>query len=74
MMYVPEGFAHGFQSLTDYSEITYLVSNFYNRESEGGVRYDDPKVNILWPMPVALVSEKDLKIPLIDPNFEGVVI
>lgn len=74
MMYVPDGFAHGFQSLTDYSEITYLVSNFYNRESEGGVRYDDPKVNILWPMPVALVSEKDLKIPLIDPNFEGVVI
>ena len=43
MMYVPAGFAHGFQSISDYSEITYMVSNFYNKESEGGVRYDDPE-------------------------------
>ncbi len=74
MMYVPAGFAHGFQTLTDYSELTYMVSSFYNRESEGGVRYDDPKVNIQWPLPVSLVSEKDLKIPLVDSNFEGVLI
>ena len=73
MMYVPEGFAHGFQSLTDYSEITYMVTGFYNRESEGGVRYNDPKVSIQWPLPVTLVSEKDQNIPLIDANFEGVV-
>jgi dTDP-4-dehydrorhamnose 3,5-epimerase len=74
MMYVPAGFAHGFQSLTDYSEITYMVSNFYNKESEGGVKYDDPKVNIQWPLPVSLVSEKDMNIPLVDANFEGVLI
>jgi dTDP-4-dehydrorhamnose 3,5-epimerase len=74
MMYVPAGFAHGFQSLTEYSEITYMVSAFYNKESEGGVKFDDPKVNIEWPLPVALVSDKDMKIPLIDASFEGVLL
>lgn len=74
MMYVPAGFAHGFQSLTEYSEITYMVSAFYNKESEGGVKYDDPAVKINWPLPVSLVSEKDLKIPGIGSTFQGVVI
>ena len=74
MLYIPEGFAHGFQSLSDYSEITYMVSNFYNKESEGGVKYDDAKVNIKWPLPVSLVSDKDMNIPLIDLGFEGVII
>lgn len=74
MMYVPAGFAHGFQSLSDYSEITYMVSNFYNKESEGGVKYDDPAVNIEWPLPVSLVSEKDNNISLIDSTFQGVFI
>ena len=72
MMYVPEGFAHGFQSLTDYSEITYMVSSFYNKESEAGVKYNDPKVNIEWPLPVSLVSDKDNSIPAIDDSFSGV--
>ena len=72
MMYVPVGFAHGFQTLTDYTEITYMVSNFYNKESEGGIRYNDEAVKISWPLPVSLVSDKDLKIPLIDSNFKGV--
>ena len=47
MMYVPQGFAHGFQTLTDYSEITYMVSAFYNKESEGGVKFDDPAAGIV---------------------------
>ena len=72
MMYVPAGFGHGFQSISDYSEITYMVSNFYNKESEGGIRYNDAAVNISWPVPVSLVSDKDLKIPLITPAFRGV--
>lgn len=72
MMYVPAGFAHGFQSLSDYSEITYMVSAFYDKESEGGVRYNDANVNIDWPLPVSLVSDKDLKIPLTDATFTGV--
>ena len=74
MMYVPPGFAHGFQSLSDYSEITYLVSEFYNKESEGGVRYNDPVIKIEWPLPVSLVSDKDLQISLIDSTFIGVEI
>jgi len=65
MMYVPAGFAHGFQSLTDYSEITYLVSSFYNKESESGIRYNDEEVGIEWPLPAINLSEKDLAIPLI---------
>lgn len=72
MMYVPAGFAHGFQSLSDHSEITYMVSSFYNKESEGGIRYNDAKVNIEWPLPVTLVSDKDKNIPLIDATFTGV--
>ena len=72
MMYVPAGFAHGFQSLSEYSEIVYMVSDFYNKESEGGVRYNDPAVNIKWPLAVSLVSEKDINIPLIDSAFKGV--
>jgi len=74
MMYVPAGFAHGFQSLSDYSEIVYLVSAFYNKESEGGIRYDDPAVKIQWPLPVSLVSDKDQKIPLVDLSFGGVIL
>jgi dTDP-4-dehydrorhamnose 3,5-epimerase len=74
MMYVPAGFAHGFQSLTDYSEITYMVSDFYNKESEGGIKYDDASVNIQWPLPVSLVSDKDLAIPLVNSNFNGVIL
>lgn len=74
MMYVPAGFAHGFQSLSEYSEIVYMVSNFYNKESEGGIRYNDPKVNIKWPLPVSLVSEKDQGIPLVDATFGGVIL
>ena len=74
MMYVPVGFAHGFQSLTDHSEITYMVSNFYNRESEGGIKYNDEKVKIKWPLPVSLVSDKDQAIPPVDPGFKGVIL
>ena len=74
MMYVPAGFAHGFQSLTDYAEITYMVSEFYNKESEGGIKFDDTRINIGWPLPVSLVSDKDMKIPLIDETFTGVIL
>lgn len=74
MMYVPVGFAHGFQTLTEYSEITYMVSNFYSRENEGGVKFDDFRVNIQWPLPVSLVSDKDMKIPLIDDTFKPVIL
>lgn len=59
MFYIPEGFAHGYITLTDDAEISYLVSEFYTPGAEGGLRYDDPKINIDWPMKPEIISEKD---------------
>ncbi|MGL6227286.1 MAG: dTDP-4-dehydrorhamnose 3,5-epimerase [Thermoguttaceae bacterium] len=59
MIYVPEGFAHGFQSLTDDVEIVYFVTAFYSPEHENGIRFDDPHVGISWPMTVTEVSARD---------------
>ena len=63
-LYVPRGFAHGFQTLCANVEVAYLVTNFYTREAEGGVRYDDPAIGIQWPLPVTIISEKDKNWPL----------
>ncbi|QUC64784.1 dTDP-4-dehydrorhamnose 3,5-epimerase [Nitrosopumilus sp. K4] len=63
MLYVPEGFAHGFQSLENHTEIFYQVSQFYSPGSEIGVRWNDPTFNISWPLEVSEISEKDRSIP-----------
>ena len=66
MLYVPEGFAHGYQTLTDDSEVFYQVSQFYTPQSEGGVRWDDPALQIEWPIKKGIViSEKDNNWPLL---------
>lgn len=59
MMYVPKGFAHGFMSLTENSEILYLVSEFYSSEYERTLRWDDPLHNIQWPESPNVISNKD---------------
>jgi len=59
LLYVPEGFAHGFQSLEDNTEIFYQVSQFYTPEAEAGIRWDDSTFNISWPLSSYIVSEKD---------------
>jgi dTDP-4-dehydrorhamnose 3,5-epimerase len=59
MLYIPEGFAHGFQTLTDDVEVTYQVTAFYTPGAEGGARYDDPAFGIRWPLDVTVISEKD---------------
>ena len=59
MFFVPEDFAHGFQTLTDKTEITYQVSQFYTPGSEKGIRFDDPAFAIQWPLEVTLISDKD---------------
>lgn len=59
MLYIPEGCAHGFQTLTDDTEIFYMVTAAYHPESEGGVRWNDPMFNIAWPLPMTVISEKD---------------
>lgn len=69
MMYVPEGFAHGFLTLEDDTEAFYLVSAFYTPEAERGVRWDDPKFNIQWPEKPKIISDKDQNHPLFDPEF-----
>jgi dTDP-4-dehydrorhamnose 3,5-epimerase len=59
MLYVPETFAQGFQTLMDDTEITYQVSAFYAPEHERGLRYDDPAFDLDWPLPVEAISDKD---------------
>jgi len=61
MMYVPEGFAHGFISLVPDTEIIYLVSEFYTPDSEGTLIWNDPDVDIQWPMEPKFLSDKDKK-------------
>jgi dTDP-4-dehydrorhamnose 3,5-epimerase len=69
MMYVPKGFAHGFISLTNDSEIIYLVTEFYSPEYENALRWDDPFHGIEWPMQPQVISEKDNNIPNWQDNF-----
>lgn len=59
MLYVPEDFAHGFQTLKDGTEVTYQVSQFYTPGSESGIRWNDPAFNIEWPLEVQVISDKD---------------
>lgn len=58
-IYVPKGFAHGLQTLTDDAAVNYTISAFYAPAAASGVRYDDPAFAIAWPLPVTLASERD---------------
>ena len=72
MILIPEGFAHGFQTLTDNCELIYHHSNFYTPNSEGGIKYDDPLVGINWPLKKAGISEKDNQYEYLEENFKGI--
>jgi dTDP-4-dehydrorhamnose 3,5-epimerase len=63
LLYIPKGFAHGFQTLTDDVAVDYLISEFYTPEAGHGVRYDDPAFSIAWPAPVSKMSERDRSWP-----------
>lgn len=69
MMYVPKGFAHGFITLEDDTEAFYLVSAYYAPEFERGIRWNDPKFNIQWPIEPQVISDKDRNHPDFDPEF-----
>jgi dTDP-4-dehydrorhamnose 3,5-epimerase len=71
MMYIPRGLAHGFITLTDDTEILYLVSDFYSPENERGIRWNDPKFNIKWPIALTEISCKDASWPDFNPEFHG---
>lgn len=64
-LYIPKGFAHGHQALTDGASVFYLISAPYVAGSASGVRYDDPALAITWPLPVAVISERDRTWPLL---------
>jgi dTDP-4-dehydrorhamnose 3,5-epimerase len=63
MIYIPEGFAHGFQTLYDNTEVFYQMSEFYHSEYSSGIRWDDPTFEIEWPHGERIISEKDLQYP-----------
>lgn len=71
MLVVPGGCAHGFQVLAPESELLYLHTAPYVPEAEGGVRHDEPRVAIRWPLPVTQVSSRDAAFPSIDGDFTG---
>ncbi|MBT1700349.1 dTDP-4-dehydrorhamnose 3,5-epimerase [Fulvivirgaceae bacterium PWU4] len=61
MLYVPEGFAHGFITLEDHTSIQYMAGQYYTSGAETGIRYDDPALNIHWPVAPSVISERDLR-------------
>ena len=63
-IYIPERFAHGYQTLADETETSYQVGEFYTPGVEGGLRHDDPALGLSWPLPVSVISEKDAGWPL----------
>ncbi len=72
MIYIPEGFAHGFQTLTENCELLYHHTEFYTPGAEAGIRYNDEKVNIQWPLAPTDISDRDREHPLLDDQFEGI--
>lgn len=66
MLIVPKGCAHGFQTLEDNTEIFYFVTQYYNPDSERGIRWNDPKFKISWPIQVTSISDKDKNWPDFD--------
>jgi dTDP-4-dehydrorhamnose 3,5-epimerase len=58
-LYVPERFAHGYQALADKTETSYQVGEYYTPGTEGGLKYDDPSLDLRWPLPISVISEKD---------------
>lgn len=65
-LYIPEGFAHGFQTLEDDTEVFYQMSEFYHPENARGVRWDDAQFGIMWPVEFAAISENDARYPDFD--------
>ena len=66
MLYVPEGFAHGYQTLVDNSEVFYQTTQFYHPDAERGCRWNDPAFGIQWPLEVTQISHKDTNYPDIE--------
>lgn len=73
MLLVPQGFAHGFVTLADNAEVQYKVDNLYDKNLDRSIKYDDPDINIIWPIKNVILSDKDKNAPLLkdsDVNFK----
>ena len=71
-LFIPQGFAHGFLTLSENAEVQYKVDNLYSKEYDRSIRFDDPTINIKWPTYAYILSEKDIKAPMLtesDANF-----
>lgn len=71
-VFIPEGFAHGFQALTDAIQLLYMHTAPWTPTCEAGVRHDDPRLAIAWPQTATMLSDRDRGYPLIDDGFTGV--
>ncbi len=74
MIVIPEGCAHGFQTLERDSQLLYMHTNFYAPESEGGIRFDDPMIGIEWPIHPTEISDRDYGHEFLSENFKGLVL
>lgn len=74
-IFVPKGFAHGFSVLSETAVISYKCDQFYNKQSEAGIRFNDPVLNINWQIPPdkTLISEKDTQLPAFDPSISDFI-
>lgn len=71
---IPEGFAHGFQALSEDCELIYLHTAAYQPESEGALNIADPKLGIAWPLTITEISERDRNHKMIEQNFQGITL
>ena len=69
---IPEGFAHGFQALTEDCELIYLHTALYVQEAEAALNVTDTRLEIIWPLAITELSDKDRSYPMITPDFEGI--
>ncbi len=67
-LFIPTGFAHGFQTLEENTEVVYMMSDYYRPDLQDGVRYDDAVLGISWPLPLSLISPRDLGYSDFDPD------
>lgn len=70
-LFMPERFAHGFQTLADDCEMLYHHTQAFTPSAEGGLRFDDPRLGVRWPLPLARLSPRDSALPLLDDDFKG---
>ena len=68
-IWIPEGFAHGFLTISNNAEVLYKTSDYWNKDCEKSIRWDDETLNINWPMPPKHLSEKDLNLPFLE-NYD----